>query len=118
MDRKPQKILLIEPPFYRLFKDTYSLDRYPISLGCLAGMILKQTGWKVMAYNADFSPRSETQRISYLAGAGFTNYLSSLEDPSAPVWQEIKATVSDYRPAVIGISAKSQNYGSACRVAR
>jgi hypothetical protein len=37
------KILLIEPPFYRLFKDTYSLERYPLSLGYLAGTIRKET---------------------------------------------------------------------------
>ena len=36
-----RRILLIEPPFYRLFKDNYSLDRYPLSLGYLSGTIKK-----------------------------------------------------------------------------
>jgi hypothetical protein len=43
MEQKKHRILLIEPPFYRLFKDTYSLDRYPLSLGYLAGAIKKGT---------------------------------------------------------------------------
>jgi len=80
MKQDQRKILLIEPPFYRLFKDTYSLDRYPLSLGYLAGTIRKETNWSVMAYNSDFSPESETVKVSHLAGAGFNNYLNNLKE--------------------------------------
>ncbi|HUU27440.1 MAG TPA: radical SAM protein [archaeon] len=111
-------ILLIEPPFYRLFKDTYSLDRYPISLGYLAGTIRKETTWNVTAFNADFTIPSELMKVSYMAGAGFENYLNNLRDISGPVWGEIKSTIREYRPTVVGISAKSQNFASACLVAR
>ncbi len=51
MRRDKHCILLIEPPFYRLFKDIYSLDRYLLSLGYLAGTIKKETDWSVMTYN-------------------------------------------------------------------
>ncbi len=64
-------IMLIEPPFYRLYKASYSLDRYPLSLGYLAAAITGNTGWDVRVYNADFSPQSEPVSVSYLAGAGF-----------------------------------------------
>lgn len=116
--RNHRRILLIEPPFYRLYKDTYSLDRYPLSLGYLAGTIKKETDWDVLVYNADFSPRGELIEVSYLAGAGFDNYLNSLKDPSGPVWGEIETTLSEYKPAVVGITAKSQNFASARIVAR
>ena len=116
--RNHRRILLIEPPFYRLYKDTYSLDRYPLSLGYLAGVIRKETDWDVMAYNADFSPQGELIEVSYLAGAGFDNYLNNLRDPSGPVWGEVKSTISEYKPAVVGITAKSQNFASARIVAR
>lgn len=119
MDQKTHKILLIEPPFYRLFKSTYSLDRYPLSLGYLAGTIGQETDWAVMAYNADFSPHGgETHKVSYLAGAGFDHYLHNLKEPSGDLWQEITATIRAYNPTVVGISAKSQNFASACIVAR
>ena len=59
MNQNKHKILLIEPPFNRLFKYTYSLDRYPLSLGYLAGTIKKETDWDVKVYNADFYPKSE-----------------------------------------------------------
>ncbi|MFC2040934.1 B12-binding domain-containing radical SAM protein [Chloroflexota bacterium] len=113
MKQDQRKILLIEPPFYRLFKDTYSLDRYPLSLGYLAGIIRKETSWSVMAYNADFSPQSEPLKVGYLSGAGFDNYLNNLKGSSGQIWREIKSTIAEYKPTVVGISAKSQNFASA-----
>ena len=113
-----QKILLIEPPFCRLFKPTYSLEIYPLALGYLAGKIKKDTAWQVMTYNADFSPENERMKFSYLATTGFKNYLESLEDFSSPVWREIEACIKEYKPSVVGISAKSQNFRSACNVAK
>ena len=112
------KILLLEPPYYRLFKPTYSLDRYPLALGYLAGIIKRETGWGVMACNADFSPRSEKVRIGHLAGAGFDNYLRALEDLSGPVWGEVGAVISEYKPGVLGISVKSATFASARLAAR
>jgi len=113
-----QKILLIEPPFYRLFKDTYSVGRYPLALGYLAGTIKQETDWDVMAYNADFVPQSHPWEVSYLANEGFKNYLANLNDISKPVWRTIKTTIQQYKPTVVGISAKTQNFASACLVAK
>ena len=118
MNQSKNKILLIEPPFYRLFKDTYALTQYPLALGYLAGTVRKNTNWDVMAYHCDFLPQSEGMINSYFAGPGFRNYLENLKDPSAPIWREIKSTIAEYGPAVIGISTKSQNFASACNVAR
>jgi len=112
------RILLIEPPFYRLFKDTYSLDRYPLSLGYLAGTIKKETTWDVTAYNADFAPQYELIKLSYWAGEGFQNYLHGLKDLLRDVWEEVKSTILEYKPVVVGISAKSQTFTSACVVAK
>ena len=118
MEWNRNRILLIEPPFYRLFKHTYSLDRYPLSLAYLAGAIRRETNWNVLAYNADFYPQSEAVKVSYLAGIGFTNYLNNLKDLSGRIWKEVKSTIIEYKPNVIGISANSQNFASACRVAK
>ena len=88
MKQNKQKILLIQPPFYRLYKDTYSLDLFPLSLGYLSGAIRKDTDWEVLAYNSDFNPDSEGVSQSYLSGKGFDNYLGNLNDISKPIWQE------------------------------
>jgi len=117
MKTEKNKILLIEPPFYRLFKDTYSLDIYPLSLGYLSNVVVRETDWDVMAYNADFNPKCEAMKVSYLGGVGFDNYLESLRDISRPIWSHIRSVISDYKPDVIGISVKSQNFRPACIVA-
>jgi len=101
-----------------LFKDTYSLDRYPLSLGYLAGTALKETKWDVMVYNADFVPGSEMLEVSYLSGPGFERYQKGLKNTSARPWDEVISVIRDYKPNVIGITAKSQNFASACIIAR
>lgn len=118
MKQNQHRILLIEPPFYRLYKNTYSLDRYPLSLGYLAGTIKNETDWNVLVHNADFHFQSESQSVGYMAGTGFSNYLNNLKDLSVPVWREIKETILDYKPTVVGITTKTQNFKSVCIVAR
>lgn len=119
MDKKTNnRILLIEPPFYRLFHDKYSLDKYPLSLGYLAGTIKRETDWDVMVYNADFNPRSIPMSISHLSGDGFTNYRNNLNTLSGGIWDEVKEIILDYRPTVIGITSKTQNFESASIIAR
>lgn len=117
--REQRKILLVEPAFYRLYKDTYSYKDYPLSLGYLAGTIKKETDWDVLVYNADFVPHSEpSMRYSYLSGTGFENYLRNLKDLSAPIWKEIKSTIIEFNPAVIGIHCLTQNFVSASTIAK
>ena len=118
MKQNRKRILLIEPPFYRLYKDTYSLDRYPLSLGYLAGTVYKETDWEVLVYNADFCSQSEPMSVAYLADTGYRNYLNNLNDLAMPVWSEIKSTILAFKPDVIGITTKSQNFKSVCIVAR
>lgn len=108
----------MESPFYRLFKSTYSLDRYPLAFGYLAGMIRKHTDWQLMVYNADFHGQTEPMQVSYLAGQGFEDYQAALENPTGPVWDEVRATVAEFAPEVVGISTKSQAITSALITAR
>ncbi len=118
MGESRNRILLVEPPFYRLFKDTYSLDRYPLSLGYLAGTVKKETRWAVTVYNADFCRTCDPIRLSFLAGDGYENYLAAHRDRTLPVWREVRDVLESFRPDVVGITAKSQNFASACVVAR
>lgn len=118
---KRHKILLVEPPFYRLFKDTYSLNRLPLSLGYLAGAIQEETNWGVMVFNADFDPSSSEwgkPTHSYLASKGFDNYLNNLRELPRRAWKHVTSTITEYGPAVVAISAKSQNFASARIVAK
>ncbi len=84
------RILLIYPPFYRLFKDGYSMVSHPLALGYLASAILKQDAWEVQTYNADFHAGGERISHEYIADTGFKNYRAHLTDADKPVWREIR----------------------------
>lgn len=113
-----KKILLIEPPYYRLFKNTLSLTRFPLSLGYLAGTIKEKSNWDVMIYNSDFSLNGEDIDPKYMIGDGFRNYIKGLYNLSNPIWNEIRSVIESYEPSVVGISSKSANFRASCNVAR
>ena len=115
-----RKVMFIEPPFYRLYHDQYCLFKYPLALGYLSGAVIKNTGWSVQTYNADFNveKRRFNPENSYISGEGFKRYLSSLKDFSMPIWKEVKKAIKDFNPSVVGISAKTQNFISSTIVAK
>ena len=115
-----KRIMLIEPPFYRLYHDQYCLVKYPLALGYLSGAIIKNSNWSVQTYNADFNVRKKVfnPENEYVSGEGFKRYLSSLKDYSLPIWKEVRNIIKDYNPSVVGISAKTQNFVSASIVAK
>ena len=109
--------MLVQTPFDRLYKSTLGAGRNYLSLAYLAGAIKKWTDWQVMIYNADFSFTDEKVDIKFLTGEGYQNYVKNLSNINYIVWQEIRQTIKDYQPAVVGISAKAQTFASACVVA-
>ena len=87
-------------------------------LQCLAfGSIQSKTCWDVQIYNGDFTGPSEQMKMAYLSNKGFNDYLKNLQNINAPVWDKVRKAISEYRPRVVGISSKSQNFASACMVA-
>lgn len=112
-----KKILLVEPPFNRLYNENLSLDKFPLSLGYLSSAIKKKSNWDVLAYNADFAELSINYTLSYLTNEGYKNYINNLNDLSYKVWKEVRSAIIDYQPDIVGISSKSQNFTSACNVA-
>jgi len=115
-----KKIMLIEPPFYRLYHDQFCLVKYPLALGYLSGSILRKTKWEVQTYNADFNVKKKSFDPSgeYLSGKGFKRYLSSLKDMTFPIWDEVKKSIEEFGPSVIGLTVKSQNFTSGTIVAQ
>ena len=114
------RVMLIEPPFKRLYHDQASLVKFPLALGYLSGAVLKWTDWEVQAYNADFNPRKKAISLDNVTRIkeGMERYLRTLADPAAPIWAEIGAAIREFQPDVVGLSAKTQNFPSAMRVAR
>ena len=115
-----RRIMIIDPPFKRLYHDNASLVKFPLALGYLSGAVLKWTDWEVQAYNADFNPKKSGITLDNVTRIkeGMDRYLRMLEDPAAPVWAEIRAAIMEFDPDVVGISSKTQNFPSAMKVAR
>ena len=118
--RPRKRIMIIDPPFKRLYHDHASLVKFPLALGYLSGAVLKWTDWEVQAYNADFNPKKKAIAIGNVTRIkeGMDRYLRTLEDPAAPIWAEIRSAITEFDPGVVGISSKTQNFPSAMRIAR
>lgn len=116
MNALSHRLLLIEPPFYRLFDPDYSLCRFPLGLAYLAATA-GETGWEAKAYNADFTGPGRPFSVRHLAGAGHRRYLAQLTDPQAAVWREVERVIAEQAPAVVGLSLKAANLASGRRVA-
>jgi anaerobic magnesium-protoporphyrin IX monomethyl ester cyclase len=101
-----------------LYNNKLSTDVYPLSLGSLAGTIIKETRWDVLVYNADFVPHAWQFPLMYFLGEGFRNYLKNLADLSHPAWKDVQSTINDFKPSIVGIYCCSALLGCARTVAR
>ena len=116
-----KRIMIVEPPFTRLYHDDGSLVKFPLALGYLSGAVLKWTDWEVQAYNADFNTTAKKHRgVLYTTHIkrGMDRYLRTLKDPTAPIWAEVRSAITEFDPGVVGISSKTQNFPSAMMIAR
>jgi radical SAM superfamily enzyme YgiQ (UPF0313 family) len=108
------KTLLIEPPFERL----QGVKRcfFPLGLASLAAYI-KTQGHTVRIYDVEHG--QETDIIPYAeATKSYQKYLENLKNGQHPVWQEVKAELSSFRPQLVGISCPTVKYESAIKIAK
>ncbi|MGE5293532.1 MAG: B12-binding domain-containing radical SAM protein [Solirubrobacterales bacterium] len=107
------KVLLIDPPFYRLigFYNRY----FPLGLATI-GTVLRNAGHEVVVYDADYneSPRAmDYQRLP----EHYQGYLASFREPNHLVWREVRRTVEQFQPELIGISIWTPYAASAFHIA-
>lgn len=112
------RLLLLEPPFYRLYSPGYGLCKAPLGLGSLAAVVQAETDAVVRMVHADFHPAPDPFDARYLTGEGFERFQAALRDPSDPAWAEVRVAVEDFGPDLVGISAKTPAWSSALACAR
>lgn len=108
-----KKILLINPPFYRLMGSHFN----GLSLGLLyVSSVLKNNGYESNVYNADFFGGE-----NYLSQEEiFNNYLEYkriLNNTEDVMWKEIKSKIEEISPDVVGISMHTGTYKSVKNIA-
>jgi anaerobic magnesium-protoporphyrin IX monomethyl ester cyclase len=108
------KILLIDPPFYRIlgFYNRY----FPLGLATI-GTCLKNAGYNVSIYDADCNFNPQYMDYSLLT-QHYPRYLDSFKEQSNPVWNEVKSKIAEIQPDIVGISIWTTYAASAFYVAR
>jgi anaerobic magnesium-protoporphyrin IX monomethyl ester cyclase len=108
------KVLLVDPPFYRLigFYNRY----FPLGLVSV-GTALRDAGHEVTVYDADYNESPSIIGNACLTGY-YQRYLDSFHQTENAVWAQMRGTIAEVRPDVVGITACTACAASAFRVAR
>lgn len=114
MNTNINKILLISPPWYRIFGA--SSESSPLGL-CYIAAVLEEYGYVVSVYNADYNARLQPTTASKTTSK-YSEYLRILKDLEHPLWKEVKAKIAKQSPDIVGISVMTPKYGSALNVSR
>lgn len=94
------KVLLIVPPFYRIIG---MYNRYfPFGVTSI-GTYLKASGHEALIYDADYNERPIDMNFAHLSEK-YRMYLDSIKDKDNHIWREVRQTITDSNPDLIGIS--------------
>ncbi|MBI4581045.1 MAG: cobalamin B12-binding domain-containing protein, partial [Planctomycetes bacterium] len=108
------RVLLINPPFQRL-KGVYNLY-FPLGLGYLAGS-LKVAGFDCGIYNVENAQLDEVVPHNHLSLLEqHWMFIDALKKDDHFVWREVRDTIRNFRPDILGVSVLTPIYGSAVRV--
>jgi len=109
-----KSVLLIEPPYYKLFG--YDRWYYPQTI-TLVGTYFKKLGYEVNIYDGDVRDNNcRTLSRSELIRS-FPKYYKNLENDKLPIWKDIRNAIKKYSPDILGISSISPKIESSRRVA-
>ena len=107
------RILFVDPPCQRFMG--FHRYYYPLGLASMASVLI-EAGHDVKVYDAECAEDADTLSWSAIA-ARHDDYLGGLRDEAHPIWAEVEATVKDFEPEIVGITALSVKAASALRVA-
>jgi len=104
---KPLRLLLVEPPFYRLYSQSYGLCKLPLGLAGLAVAALGVSGVEVAVCNADFHPSPAPFSATFLAGKGYATFRQALETAGHPAFDATERLAREYAPDLIGMTVRT-----------
>ena len=109
-----RRILLVNPPFYRLMNSHFN----GLSLGLsYIAAVLSKNGYDVKIYNADYKS-SENYAGQREIFEGYDNYKKILSNLNYSLWLEVKETIESCSPDLIGITMLTGTYKSAENIGR
>lgn len=108
------KILLIDPPFYRFIK--YYNRYFPLGLTYLAA-VLRDKGHQVLIYDADANVDKACQMDYSDLESKYPEYIKCINNLSHPIWNDVRDTLNDVKPDMVGINVFTTKIAAAFRVA-
>lgn len=110
---KNKTVLLINPPFYRLF----NAFEGNASIGLLyMAAVLREKGYNTAVYNSDFIEGSDIFQSDIVSKKEM--FLKGINDMDNEVWGDIGANIRKFDPCAVGISIWTGAYYTALNVAK
>jgi radical SAM superfamily enzyme YgiQ (UPF0313 family) len=108
------KILLIDPPFYRIlgFYNCY----FPVGITTI-GTFLGRASYDVVVYDADYNENPQHMDYSLLP-QHYPEYLDSFQNQLHEIWKEVRKVIASVNPDIVGISIWTTYAASAFHVAK
>jgi radical SAM superfamily enzyme YgiQ (UPF0313 family) len=102
---KTQKVLLVNPPFYRVLGSHYN----GISLGIsYIASALNQIGHDAWVYNADFLKINDYKTL-YKVYKDFPEYIEIFQNDEHPIWTETIKSIIEFNPDWVGYTSYTAN---------
>jgi len=99
------KVLLINPPFYRLLGSHYNANSLGIAY---IASYLNEHGHDAWVYNADYLEEKEYRNLKNLFD-GFSDYQKYFSNHDDPIWNEVVEKISDFAPEWVGYTSYTAN---------
>ena len=104
------RVLLVNPPFYRLLGSHYNANSLGIAY---IASYLNQHGHDCNLYNADYQSKSSFTKYSIIhREKGFNSYKSYFEDINNDIWEEVVENIIRYEPEWVGYTSYTANISS------
>ena len=99
------KVLLVNPPFYRLLNSHYNANSLGIAY---VASYLNSRGHDAWLYNADFLNRNSYVKQNEIF-EGFDNYKKFFENEDHDLWEETVDKIIEFKPEWVGYTSYTAN---------
>ncbi|HUS49805.1 MAG TPA: radical SAM protein [Candidatus Paceibacterota bacterium] len=100
-----KKVLLVNPPFYRLLGSHYNGN--PSGIAYIAST-LNKNGYDAWIYNADFIDKKEYANLKNIF-ENSNNYKQYFKNTNHPIWKEVTEKIISFNPDWVGYTCYTAN---------
>jgi len=99
------KVLLVNPPFYRLLGSHYNANSLGIAY---IASLLNKNGHDAWLYNADYLSEQNYIKLKGLF-EGFVDYKSYFKNENHEIWEEVVQKIAEFEPDWVGYTSYTAN---------